>query len=643
MNTNIDKINEFIEKTFNSLTTKKESFFFKIKYKDYKLTISFLNNYYILFTCSTNTDYYCSSIHQKDLEQSFLNNDNKKIDLISLIKSNTLSLKEFLNLNLILVCLTENKSDETIFEFFLNKLNEKTMNNEVIKMMFKKKEVKQEVKQGDEFNKLVLDFDSGINTLDDFNKMYGLNIKGNEINIDLTYNDKKSNNNFFNSPLLKISSKGFLLFCKNKFDNLLKLILKNNDISDLNVFKYLDTKNIQSLDLSENNINNIAPLTKLNLQKLEKLILSFNQIEDISSLKDMKIPSLKDLDLSHNYIENITIIESISFPFLKSLDLSYNQINLIISFKKANFPSLEYLNLNTNLIINMNPLTNAIKKISILILNQNKFEFLDFLPKCDFIQLKEIYLYSCKISDISYLSSTNFPNLQTLSLPENNISDIAALQTARFPNLKKLSLYGNNISDISHLKYSNFPYLKELYLYKNKISDISCIAKFRFKYLSTLSLMSNQIRDISVFRYTDFNQNLEILALSQNQIKDISVFSNYSTLTFTRLKELWLDHNEINNIDNLDKGRMHNIIKIKLGHNFIQKITVIQRMNFYNLKEIDLNNNVISDLSPLLNIRMQNLKSINLSNNSFIIGNNTYTLDFLKNRGINVILQSNDK
>ena len=88
---------------------------------------------------------------------------------------------------------------------------------------------------------------------------------------------------------------------------------------------------------------------------------------------------------------------------------------------------------------------------------------------------------------------------------------------------------------------------------------------------------------------------------------------------------------------------MHNIIKIKLGHNFIQKITVIQRMNFYNLKEIDLNNNVISDLSPLLNIRMQNLKSINLSNNSFIIGNNTYTLDFLKNRGINVILQSIDK
>ena len=39
MNTNIDKINEFIEKTFNSLTTKKESFNIKIKYKDYNLTI----------------------------------------------------------------------------------------------------------------------------------------------------------------------------------------------------------------------------------------------------------------------------------------------------------------------------------------------------------------------------------------------------------------------------------------------------------------------------------------------------------------------------------------------------------------------------------------------------------------------------
>ena len=61
-------------------------------------------------------------------------------------------------------------------------------------------------------------------------------------------------------------------------------------------------------------------------------------------------------------------------------------------------------------------------------------------------------------------------------------------------------------------------------------------------------------------------------------------------------------------------------------------------MAFYYLKEIDLNNNVISDINCLIYIRKKSLKSINLSNNSFVVGDNTYTLNFLKNQGIQVLL-----
>ena len=634
MNTNIDKINEFIEKTFNSLTTKKESFNIKIKYKDYNLTISLLANNYILFTCKTHSDYYCSSISQKNLYQSFLNKDNEQIDILSIIKLNTLSLKEFLDLNILLICLTESKSDETLFEFFLNKLNEKTMNNEVIKMLFKKREIKQD----DKYNNII---DSNINTLDSFNKMYGLNIKESDTNLDLTYTDKNRNSN---NPLLKITSKGFLLFCKSKFNKLNKLVLKNNCINDLSVFKNLKTEYIEHLDLSENDIVDFSPFVGLNFVNLKKLILSYNQIKKITCLKDIKLPSLKELDLSHNYIEFLTCLENTSFPYLKSFDLSYNKINSVVAFKKKNFPVLEYLNLNTNEIKTMLPLAKVLNNINILILNQNKFGTLDFLPQCDFKNLTEIYLYSCGISDISYLSRANFPNLKILSLPENNISDISPLQTANFSKLKKLSLYGNKIENISSLQNANFPYLSELYLYQNKISDIGCLDKCKFRYLVTLSLMSNKISDISVFKYSNFNGYLETLALSSNKIKEISAFTYYNTYEFTRLKELWLDHNEINDISSLDRLKMKNVVKIKLGHNFIQNIGVISRMTyFYLLKDIDLNNNVISDISSLTSIRSTSLKTINLSNNSFVVENNTYTLNTLKNRGINVLLQSNDK
>ena len=633
MNTNIDNINDFIRNTFDPLTIRKESFNLRLKSKDYKLTISFLQNNYLLFTCSSSLEYYGNSMHKNDVNNSFQNIDKiQNFDIISLINSNNLSIKEFINLNLIIICLSEKNTGDTIFEFFLNKLNEKTMNNDVIKMLFKKKENKQD----DEYNKII---DSNTNTLDTFNRMYGLAIKGNEYNIDLSFRNGATKS----SPLQKISIKGFLLFCKNKFVNLVKLILKNNDINELNIFHNLDMTKIKHLDLSSNNISSLSPLADLNFPKLEKLVLSKNRIKDISYLKNIKAPILRDLDLSTNQIENINVLEYSSWPYLKSFDLSYNQINSVEVFKTASFPVLEYFNLNTNSIRNMEPLTTNIPKVVILILNQNSFSQIDFLTKCNFRNIKEIYLYSCNISTIYSLQNVQFPNLVTLSLPENNISYITPLQYVKFPKLKKLSLYSNKIEDISPLQFANFPDLAELYLYQNKIKNISCLNQFKFNKLITLSLMSNEITDISVFKFTSLNDRLETLALSKNKIKDISVFSDYSTRNFTNLKELWLDHNEISNIDKLDKAKIYKIVRIKLGHNAIQKINSIQRMSFYSLSEIDLSNNVIADLYPLLNMKMNHIKKINLANNSFIVDNNTNTLNTLKNKGIQVILQNEEE
>ena len=633
MNTNIDNINEFIRKTFDPLTTRKESFTLKLKQKDYKLIISFLQNNYILFTCSSNFEYFGNSMHKNDVNNSFQNIDQtQKKDIIKLINTNILSIKEFINLDLIILCLSEKNSGDTIFEFFLNKLNEKTMNNDVIKMLFKKKENKQD----DEYNKII---DSNTNTLDTFNRMYGLNIKGDEVNLELSFTNGATKF----SPLQKISTKGFLLFCKNKFPNLFKLVLKNNDINELNIFHNLNTSKLKHLDLSANNISSLSPLTDLNFPRLEKLVLSKNHIKDISYLKNIKAPLLRDLDLSVNQIENINVLEYSSWPHLKSLDLSYNKITSVEVFKTASFPVLEYFNLNTNSIKNFEPLTTNIPKIMILILNQNSFSQLDFLTKCNFKNLKEIYLYSCNISTIYSLQKANFPNLVTLSLPENNIENITSLQYVNFPKLKKLSLYGNKIADIYPLQYAKFPDLVELYLYQNKIRDIKCLNEFKFNKLITLSLMSNEINDISIFKYTPMNDRLETLALSKNKILDISVFSDYSTRTFLNLKELWLDYNEISNIDKLDRAKISKIVRIKLGHNIIQKINSIPRMSFFSLNEIDLSNNVIDDLYPLNNIRMYNLKKINLANNSFVVNNNINIINTVKNKGIQVILQNEEE
>ncbi len=121
-------ITEFMEKYFSPLTIKKEIFIIKLKIKEYKITISFLENGSIIFACETNIEYYLASILKNELYNFF---SNKKInitnsydDFISLIKSNTLSIKEFLDINVLLICLTDKKTNDTILEFFMNKIKE---------------------------------------------------------------------------------------------------------------------------------------------------------------------------------------------------------------------------------------------------------------------------------------------------------------------------------------------------------------------------------------------------------------------------------------------------------------------------------------------------------------------------------------
>ena len=92
MNSSIDKINKFIDKTFLSLTLNKEVFLIKLKYKEYKVILSSLTNNYFLIICSTAEGYYGSTIYQKDMINLIDNNYSASLssnnlfnDIINLI------------------------------------------------------------------------------------------------------------------------------------------------------------------------------------------------------------------------------------------------------------------------------------------------------------------------------------------------------------------------------------------------------------------------------------------------------------------------------------------------------------------------------------------------------------------------------
>ena len=110
--------------------------------------------------------------------------------------------------------------------------------------------------------------------------------------------------------------------------NLKKLYYNYNGISDLNNLKVKFEK-LETLDLSNNNISNIDISKYANSKELKVLNLSNNKISDLNFLKNVDFKELKELNLGTNNISDISVLENVNFEKLQKLDLNNNKISNI--------------------------------------------------------------------------------------------------------------------------------------------------------------------------------------------------------------------------------------------------------------------------------------------------------------------------
>ena len=217
-------------------------------------------------------------------------------------------------------------------------------------------------------------------------------------------------------------------------------------------------------------------------------------------------------------------------------------INLIgfSSLCSSNFLNLKELALNDCALTDMSPLEKAnIPKLESLSLGKNKIVMINSINNLPFPKLQMIMLGFNRISELNVLSKYNSTKLKTLALLDNNISDISPLTKINTPNLEIISL-GSNIKNISILSKCNFPKLKQLGLQNNKIKDISCIKDFNFPNLEILYLSRNEIVDISHLKYMNFPK-LKVLSLDYNKIRNIRPLLSLPNI---KLNSLNISHNK---------------------------------------------------------------------------------------------------
>ena len=95
-----------------------------------------------------------------------------------------------------------------------------------------------------------------------------------------------------------------------KFEKLEVLILDGNEnISDYNILKKVNFKELKELYLCNNNISDISFLENLKFEKLELLHLSGNEnISNYDILKKIDFEQLKELYLDDKNIPDISVL-----------------------------------------------------------------------------------------------------------------------------------------------------------------------------------------------------------------------------------------------------------------------------------------------------------------------------------------------
>ena len=239
-----------------------------------------------------------------------------------------------------------------------------------------------------------------------------------------------------------------------------RLVARNRDIHDLTGLQF--ATNLIRLNLRDNQISDLSPLAGLiNLREL-RLDHNFTGISDLSPLAGLI--NLEILDFSFDTVSDLSLLPLAGMTRLKYLH--FTDCNVSDLSPLAGLVNLESLGFNRNNVSDLSPLAglvnlkfigtwgHAISDLSALA-GLTKLEEINFCggnisdisPLAGLTGLKELYLRSEKISDISPLAGLT--GLTRMNLEGNNIVDISPL--AALTNLTWLNVTRNQISNLSPL------------------------------------------------------------------------------------------------------------------------------------------------------------------------------------------------
>ncbi|XP_046639013.1 relaxin receptor 2-like [Daphnia pulicaria] len=206
------------------------------------------------------------------------------------------------------------------------------------------------------------------------------------------------------------------------------------------------------------------------------------------------------------------------------------------------------------------------------------------------------------------------PNtLSRLILANNSIKTIPRFAFSRYTVLEIIHLEQNSIRTIANDVFRHQKLLRFLYLSKNSISGIEPNGFKGLGNVTRLFLDNNEINDTSLDALNSL-PNLQWLDLSSNYLR----LSNHSFSSWIHLRELMLEHNEIQYIEEMTFRNLSSLTYLSLREN---KLTRLHPKSFWTLtqlQELDLSHNLLTTIPPRLFAQNIQLTSLSLGFNNIL-------------------------
>lgn len=362
--------------------------------------------------------------------------------------------------------------------------------------------------------------------------------------------------------------------------------LTDNQLTDIQQSDFPAQSNVQNLRLSKNGLSAIAPRAFTNMERLMSLDLSLNPITRVHDKSFEGLSQLRSLTLTNTKLRKLGKPFN-EIPNVSSLYLGYNQLEEIEEDDFEMITRVRSIDLSANRIQSIHPRAfENLPYLRYLILKNNP------IMEAKGLQFTSSMLQLVDFSQCNLISVPGpMPSsVADFRLGNNQITEIKVTDFENITNLQLLTLIENKISKVEYMAFSTNINLQELWLNSNNLKMIPRGLPIR---LEKLYMDQNEVHDIESGLFGK-NANLETLSLNMNAVRQIlsNSFSGLNNLTNILLKS--------NSIQEIRSGTFTDMLSLKkldLSNNPLQKVLPNAFNDLPSLQNLDMSYQEQTDVS----------------------------------------------